>query len=151
MGYRSCAAILMYGEKRECDMVMDLFLHSGEVDDYTKIFFEEHKQESNAGAAVNRNGDEITTQHFVFWSFDNVKWYDQADDAKDKLFKLVCQIEDANDRGDPADRTSLAIEFVRFGEDDNDNEQEATERTAYLLEIRRHISHPEFFQWCPSP
>jgi hypothetical protein len=140
MGYRSCVAVLMYGEKRECDMVMDLFLQSGEVDEYTKIFFEEHKQESNAG-----------TQHFVFWSFDNVKWYDQADDAKNKLFNLVCQIEDANDRGDPADRTPLAIEFVRFGEDDNDNEQEATERTAYLLEIRRHISHPEFFQWSPSP
>lgn len=140
MGYRSCVAILMYGEKRECEMVVDLFLHSGEIAQEDKDFFEAHKQESNAG-----------TQHFVFWSFDNVKWYDQADDAKNKLFKLVCQIEDANDRGDPADRTSLAIEFVRFGEDDNDNERENTERSAFMLEIRRHISHPKFFEWCPSP
>jgi hypothetical protein len=140
MGYRSCAAILMYGEKRECELVMDLFMQSGEVDDYTKVFFEDHKQESNAG-----------TQHFVFWSFDNVKWYDQADDAKNKLFNLVNQVEHDHDRGDPADRTSLAIEFVRFGEDDNDNEHESTERSAFMLEIRRHISHPEFFQWCPSP
>lgn len=138
MGYRSCVAILMYGEKRECDMVVDLFLQSGEIAQEDKDFFEEHKQQHNAG-----------TQHFVFWSFDNVKWYDQADIAKNKLFNLVSQIENTNDKGDPADRESLAIEFVRFGEDSNDNEQEATERTAYLLDIQRRIIYPEFLQWLP--
>ena len=25
MGYRSCVAILMYGEKQDCEMVMNLF------------------------------------------------------------------------------------------------------------------------------
>ena len=140
MGYRSCAAILMYGEKQDCEMVMNLFLCSGEIAQEDKDFFERNKQESNAGS-----------QHFVFWSFDNVKWYDQADTAKNKLFNFVTQIEDVKHIGDPADRNSLAIEFVRFGEDDNDNEREATERSDFLLEITRSIRHPDFFKWCPSP
>ena len=48
MGYRSCAAILMYGKKQDCEMVMNLFLCSGEIAQEDKDFFERNKQESNA-------------------------------------------------------------------------------------------------------
>jgi hypothetical protein len=139
MGYRSAVAMLMYGEKRECQMVMDLLLQSA-LPDEDKEFINRHKQEKTQGQT-----------HYVFWSFDNVKWYSELDTVKNHLFNFVDQIEDANDVGDPADRESLAIEFVRIGEDPNDNEREATERNVDWLDIKRVIGYPDkIFSWSSS-
>jgi hypothetical protein len=139
MGYRSAVAILMYGEKRECQMVLDLFMQST-LPDEDKEVFNRHKQEATSGS-----------RHLVFWSFDNVKWYSELDVVKDRLFDFVNHVEDANSAGDPADRNALAIEFVRIGEDPNDNEREATERNVDWLDIKRVIGYPEeLFDWSPS-
>jgi len=139
MGYRSAVAILMYGEKRECQMVLDLFMQST-LPDEDKEFFNRHKQEKTQGQV-----------HYVFWSFDNVEWCGELHTVKNNLFNFVEQIEDANDVGDPADRESLAIEFVRMGEDPNDNDREATERNVFWLDIKRVIGYPdELFDWSPS-
>ena len=139
MGYRSAVAILMYGEKRECQMVLDLF-NQTPTHDEDKAFFNQHKQEATSGS-----------RHLVFWSFDNVKWFSEFDTIKDHLFNFVNQIEHANSVGDPADRNDLAIEFVRIGEDPNDNEREATERNVDWLDIKRVIGYPEeLFDWSPS-
>ena len=139
MGYRSAVAILMYGEKRECQMVLDLFMQSA-LPDEDKEFFNRHKQEKTSGS-----------RQLVFWSFDNVKWYSELGVVKDRLFDFVNHVENANSVGDPADRNDLAIEYVRIGEDPNDNEREATERNVDWLDIKRVIGYPEeLFDWSPS-
>jgi len=71
--------------------------------------------------------------------------------VKDRLFDFVNHVENANSVGDPADRNDLAIEYVRIGEDPNDNEREATERNVDWLDIKRVIGYPEeLFDWSPS-
>lgn len=147
MGYRSCAAILMYGPKQDCEMVINLFMAGGSASLEDRQWFDGKRQEK-----TNGEGD-----HFVFWNFDDVKWYSACDEMKDTLFEIVNQINEAKEEeeiktehGSDYKRTidPIAIEFIRMGEEMDDNQWDGSDCNENLLSISRRIEFPEnMFEW----
>lgn len=142
MGYRSCVAMLLYGPKEKCEVVLNLFAVSKVADDDLTGLFERAQQSMTDEKGV----------HWVFWSFDDVKWYDDAERAREKLFILVEALDEDRAQGGEAGKHEVqpvAIEFARIGESEDDNEWYGTDHNDYHLAIRRDITYPQQFKWAP--
>lgn len=140
MGYRSCVAMLMYGEKKDCDMAVDL-LRLKFDDEYLRELFDRQKQEHQD----LRN----PLKYWVMWTFDDIKWYSDCEAMQDALFCIVDDINDAprDESGETTRSMTLAVEFVRVGEGDDDNEHKGTRDHDWHLAIQRKIDFPDFFEW----
>jgi disulfide oxidoreductase YuzD len=136
MGYRSCVAMTVYGLPHDCDMVVDMLTLSVK-DEWLREMLERQMQ---------THTDETANTRYVFWSFDDIKWYDDCDTVHQKLFSLVNEIEEA--RAEVVfDQPRLAAEFVRIGESDDDTEYNNTDHADWMLGVQRQINHPTFFKW----
>jgi hypothetical protein len=130
MGYRSEVMLLMYGEPQDCDTICNLF-DASDVDADLKRFFTQRKRE------VIDDG-----LKYVHWVFHDIKWYDDCERAREKLFMFVEAHE--NNVDDTNSRRKLAIEMARIGESEDDNEWYGTDYHEYLLSLRRDIEYPNF-------
>lgn len=137
MGYRSCVAIALYGDPKEVDMVDALLLQKLDPE-YYRDLWEEQKQVKDVG---NNQGDNT---RMIVWTFDDVKWYSEMNEYKDRLFHWV---NDINDGREGDETQPLCIEFARFGEDSGDTEVDRSMDSEYLLDIQRTISLPSDFEW----
>lgn len=132
MGYRSCAAIALYGDTKEVDMVDALLLQKLDPEYYQDLW-EEQKQVKDNGAVRT-----------ILWTFDDIKWYSEMDRYKDNLFHWV---ESVNEGREDDEAQPLCVEFVRFGEESDDTEVQRSMDSEYLLNIQRTIELPSDFQW----
>ena len=136
MGYRSCVAMTVYGLPHDCDMVVNMLTLSVK-DEWLREMLERQMQ---------THTDETAKTRYVFWSFDDIKWYDDCDAVCKKLFSLVDEIEEAREEI-VFDQPRLAAEFVRIGESDDDTEYNSTDHADWMLGVQRQINHPTFFKW----
>ncbi len=134
MGYRSCVAMAVYGTPQKVDMVDALLLQKLDPE-YYKDLFERVKQVYNY-----EDGERC-----ILWTFDDIKWYSDLDTYKDDVFNWVDSMvdEEANHERD----WTLAVDFVRMGEENTDNEEQFSELTDYRLSISRRIELPTNFEW----
>jgi len=134
MGYRSCVAMAVYGTPQKVDMVDALLLQKLDPE-YYKDLFERVKQVYNY-----EDGERC-----ILWTFDDIKWYSELDTYKDDVFNWVDSMvdEEANHERD----WTLAVDFVRMGEESTDNEEQFSELTDYRLSISRRIELPTNFEW----
>ena len=134
MGYRSCVAMAVYGTPQKVDMVDALLLQKLDPE-YYKDLFERVKQVYNY-----EDGERC-----ILWTFDDIKWYSDLDTYKDDVFNWVDSMvdEEANHERD----WTLAVDFVRMGEENTDNEEQFSELTDYRLSILRRIELPTNFEW----
>ena len=130
MGYRSCAAVVLYGDTKEVDMVDALLLQKLDPE-YYRDLWEGQKQVKDNGAVRT-----------ILWTFDDIKWYSEMDGYKDNLFHWV---ESVNEGREDDEAQPLCVEFVRFGEESDDTEVERSMDSEYLLQ--RTIDLPSGFQW----
>ena len=134
MGYRSDVAILMYGNKADCEMVCNLFEQSLDDEGLRKMFMDCKKVHTD-----NSN------EHYVLWEIQDVKWYEDCQVAREKLFGLVRELEaNAKPRDPQAGNHYLAVEFARIGEETEDVEWGGTGRHNFMLNIQRMIDIPNF-------
>ena len=134
MGYRSCVAMAVYGTPQKVDIVDALLLQKLDPE-YYKDLFERVKQVYNY-----EDGERC-----ILWTFDDIKWYSDLDTYKDDVFNWVDSMvdEEANHERD----WTLAVDFVRMGEENTDNEEQFSELTDYRLSILRRIELPTNFEW----
>ena len=137
MGYRSCAAVVLYGDTKEVDMVDALLLQKLDPE-YYRDLWEEQKQVKDVG---NNQGDNT---RMIVWTFDDIKWYSEMDGYKDNLFHWV---ESVNEGREDDEAQPLCVEFVRFGEESDDTEVQRSMDSEYLLNIQRTIDLPSDFEW----
>jgi len=130
MGYRSDVMILLYGTPKDCDIVCNLFEVS-DTDADLKTWFNKCKREMVDDGVK-----------YVHWVFTDIKWYDDCERAREKLFVFVEEHE--NNHDDAEGRRRLAIEMARIGESEDDNEWYGTDYHEYLLNLRRDITYPDF-------
>ena len=133
MGYRSCAAIALYGTKEKVDLV-DILLLQRLSPEYDRDLFERVKQ------VVDTNEERM-----IVWTFDDIKWYEIMNAYKDMLFGWVEEINDAVP--DHEKNFRLAVDFVRVGESSDDNEEQFSNDSEYALSITRRIELPDNFTW----
>jgi len=134
MGYRSCVAMAVYGTPQKVDIVDALLLQKLDPE-YYKDLFERVKQVH----------DYEDGERCMLWTFDDIKWYSDLDIYKDDVFSWVDQIVDA-EANHERDCT-LAVDFVRIGEENTDVEEQFSELTDYRLSISRRIELPTNFEW----
>lgn len=134
MGYRSCVAMAVYGTPQKVDMVDALLLQKLNPE-YDRDLFERVKQVYNY-----EDGERC-----ILWTFDDIKWYSDLDTYKDDVFNWVDSMvdEEANHERD----WTLAVDFVRMGEENTDVEEQFSELTDYRLSISRRIELPTNFEW----
>jgi hypothetical protein len=134
MGYRSCVAMAVYGTPQKVDMVDALLLQKLHPE-YDRDMFERVKQVCNY-----EDGERC-----ILWTFDDIKWYSDLDIYKDDVFSWVDSMvdEEANHERD----WTLAVDFVRIGEENTDVEEQFSELTDYRLSISRRIELPTNFEW----
>ena len=124
----------VYGTPQKVDMVDALLLQKLDPE-YYKDLFERVKQVYNY-----EDGERC-----ILWTFDDIKWYSELDTYKDDVFNWVDSMvdEEANHERD----WTLAVDFVRMGEESTDNEEQFSELTDYRLSISRRIELPTNFEW----
>lgn len=133
MGYRSCVALMLYGTPEKVDMVEAMLVQRLDPE-YDRALFERLKQ-------VRDEEGERT----ILWTFDDIKWYSELDSYKDDLFRWV---DDINEAVPDHERDyKLAVEFVRVGEEYEDNEVAYSIYADNALEISRKIEIPDNFEW----
>jgi hypothetical protein len=130
MGYRSDVMILMYGSPQDCEVICNLFAAS-KVPQEILDWFDKNKR---------AHTDEVGAVHYIQWWFQDIKWYDDWEHARETLFKLVEAHQEHN-----ASDIPLVIESARMGENEDDNERYATEPDGYWIGIERQFSYPNFF------
>lgn len=133
MGYRSCVALLLYGTPDKVDMVDNMLIQRLDPE-YDRALFERVKQ------MRDEEGERT-----ILWTFDDTKWYSELDSYKDDLFRWV---DDINEAVPDHERDyKLAVEFVRIGEDYEDNELAYSIYADNALDISRTIEIPDNFEW----
>lgn len=135
MGYRSCVAMMLYGEPSKVDIV-DALLLQRLSDEYDRELFERVKQTH-----------EEKGERCVLWTFDNIKWYDDLDHYRDKLFGWVTEIMEQRNKEATEEKWWIACEFVRVGEDTDDIDTQYSYDADYRLGIERTINIPSNFKW----
>ena len=133
MGYRSCVALLLYGTPDKVDMVDNMLIQRLDPE-YDRALFERVKQ------VRDEEG-----KRTILWTFDDIKWYSELDSYKDDLFRWVDDINEAVP--DQERNFKLAVEFVRVGEEYEDNEVAYSIYADNALEITRNIEIPDNFEW----
>jgi hypothetical protein len=133
MGYRSCVALMLYGTPDKVDMVEAMLVQRLDPE-YDRALFERVKQ------MRDEKGERT-----ILWTFDDIKWYSELDSYKDDLFRWV---DDINEAVPDHERDyKLAVEFVRVGEEYEDNEVAYSIYADNALEITRNIEIPDNFEW----
>ena len=133
MGYRSCVALMLYGTPEKVDMVEAMLVQRLDPE-YDRALFERLKQ------VCDEEGERT-----ILWTFDDIKWYSELDSYKDDLFRWV---DDINEAVPDHERDyKLAVEFVRVGEEYEDNEVAYSIYADNALEISRKIEIPDNFEW----
>ena len=133
MGYRSCVALLLYGTPDKVDMVDNMLIQRLNPE-YDRALFERVKQ------VRDEEG-----KRTILWTFDDIKWYSGLDSYKDDMFRWV---DDINEAVPEQERNfKLAVEFVRVGEEYEDNEVAYSIYADNALEITRNIEIPNNFEW----
>ena len=133
MGYRSCVALMLYGTPDKVDMVEAMLLQKLNPE-YDRALFERVKQ------MCDEKGERT-----ILWTFDDIKWYSELDSYKDAMFSWVHDINEAEP--DHERDYKLAVEFVRVGEEYEDNEVAYSIYADNALEITRNIEIPDNFEW----
>lgn len=133
MGYRSCVALMLYGTPDKVDMVEAMLVQRLDPE-YDRALFERLKQ-------VRDEKGERT----ILWTFDDIKWYSELDSYKDDMFRWVDDINEA--LPDHERDYKLAVEFVRVGEEYEDNEVAYSNYADNALCISRKIEIPDNFEW----
>ena len=133
MGYRSCVALMLYGTPDKVDMVDNMLIQRLDPE-YDRALFERVKQ-------VRDEEGERT----ILWTFDDIKWYSDLDSYKDDMFRWVDDINEAVP--DQERKFKLAVEFVRIGEEHEDNEVAYSIYADNALDISRKIEIPNNFEW----
>jgi hypothetical protein len=133
MGYRSCVALLLYGTPDKVDMVDNMLIQRLDPE-YDRALFERLKQMRDEEG-----------KRTILWTFDDIKWYSGLDSYKDDMFRWV---DDINEAVPEQERNfKLAVEFVRVGEEYEDNETAYSIYADNALEITRNIEIPNNFEW----
>lgn len=133
MGYRSCVALLLYGTPDKVDMVDNMLIQRLDPE-YDRALFERLKQMRDEEG-----------KRTILWTFDDIKWYSGLDSYKDDMFRWV---DDINEAVPEQERNfKLAVEFVRVGEEYEDNEVAYSIYADNALEITRNIEIPNNFEW----
>ena len=133
MGYRSCVALLLYGTPDKVDMVDNMLIQRLDPE-YDRALFERLKQMRDEEG-----------KRTILWTFDDIKWYSGLDSYKDDMFRWV---DDINEAVPEQERDyKLAVEFVRVGEEYEDNEVAYSIYADNALEITRNIEIPDNFEW----
>jgi len=133
MGYRSCVALMLYGTPDKVDMVEAMLVQRLDPE-YDRALFERVKQ------MRDEKGERT-----ILWTFDDIKWYSELDSYKDDLFRWV---DDINEAVPDHERDyKLAVEFVRVGEEYEDNEAAYSDFANNDLCISRKIEIPDNFEW----
>ena len=141
MGYRSCVALMLYGTPDKVDMVEAMLVQRLDPE-YDRALFERVKQMRDEEVD---HGKSKATQRTILWTFDDIKWYSELDSYKDDLFRWV---DDINEAVPDHERDyKLAVEFVRVGEEYEDNEVAYSIYADNALEITRNIEIPDNFEW----
>ena len=141
MGYRSCVALMLYGTPDKVDMVEAMLVQRLDPE-YDRALFERVKQMRDEEVD---HGKSKATQRTILWTFDDIKWYSELDLYKDDLFRWV---DDINEAVPDHERDyKLAVEFVRVGEEYEDNEVAYSIYADNALEITRNIEIPDNFEW----
>jgi hypothetical protein len=133
MGYRSCVALLLYGTPDKVDMVDNMLIQRLDPE-YDRALFERVKQ------MRDEEGERT-----ILWTFDDIKWYSDLDSYKDDMFRWVDDINEAVP--DQERNFKLAVEFVRVGEEHEDNEVAYSIYADNALDILRTIEIPNNFEW----
>ena len=133
MGYRSCVALLLYGTPDKVDMVDNMLIQRLDPE-YDRALFERLKQMRDEEG-----------KRTILWTFDDIKWYSGLDSYKDDMFRWVDDINEAVP--DQERNFKLAVEFVRVGEEYEDNEVAYSIYADNALEITRTIDIPDNFEW----
>jgi hypothetical protein len=133
MGYRSCVALMLYGTPDKVDMVDNMLIQRLDPE-YDRALFERVKQ------MRDEEGERT-----ILWTFDNTKWYSDLDSYKDDMFRWVHDINEAVP--DQERDYKLAVEFVRIGEEYEDNEVAYSNFADNALDISRKIEIPNNFEW----
>jgi hypothetical protein len=133
MGYRSCVALMLYGTPDKVDMVEAMLLQKLDPE-YDRALFERVKQ------MCDEKGERT-----ILWTFDDIKWYSELDSYKDAMFSWVHDINEAEP--DHERDYKLAVEFVRVGEEYEDNEAAYSDFSDCALCISRKIEIPDNFEW----
>ena len=133
MGYRSCVALLLYGTPDKVDMVDNMLIQRLDPE-YDRALFERVKQMRDEEG-----------KRTILWTFDDIKWYSELDSYKDDMFRWV---DDINEAVPEQERDyKLAVEFVRVGEEYEDNEVAYSNYANNDLCISRKIEIPDNFEW----
>jgi hypothetical protein len=133
MGYRSCVALMLYGTPDKVDMVDNMLIQRLDPE-YDRALFERLKQ------MRDEEGERT-----ILWTFDNIKWYSKLDSYKDDMFRWV---DDINEAVPEQERNfKLAVEFVRVGEEYEDNEAAYSIYADNALDISRVVEIPDNFEW----
>ena len=141
MGYRSCVALMLYGTPEKVDMVEAMLVQRLDPE-YDRALFERVKQMRDEEVD---HGKSKATQRTILWTFDDIKWYSELDSYKDDLFRWV---DDINEAVPDHERDyKLAVEFVRVGEEYEDNEVAYSNYANNDLCISRKIEIPDNFEW----
>lgn len=133
MGYRSCVALMLYGTPEKVDMVDNMLIQRLDPE-YDRALFERLKQ------MRDEEGERT-----ILWTFDDIKWYSELDSYKDDMFRWVDDINEAVP--DQERNFKLAVEFVRVGEEYEDNEVAYSNYANNDLCISRKIEIPNNFEW----
>ena len=133
MGYRSCVALMLYGTPDKVDMVEAMLVQKLNPE-YDRALFERVKQ------MRDEEGERT-----ILWTFDDIKWYSELDSYKDDMFRWVDDINEAVP--DQERNFKLAVEFVRVGEEYEDNEVAYSIYADNALCISRKIEIPDNFEW----
>jgi hypothetical protein len=141
MGYRSCVALMLYGTPEKVDMVEAMLVQRLDPE-YDRALFERVKQMRDEEVD---HGKSKATQRTILWTFDDIKWYSGLDSYKDDMFRWVDDINEAEP--DHERDYKLAVEFVRVGEEYEDNEVAYSIYADNALEITRNIEIPNNFEW----
>ena len=129
MGYRSDVAIKIYGNKEKLQKVKDFAdAEFAKLDDEQQGYVKDlinQSEESLDRSLWEDEEDEASFFFFAQW----VKWYDGYPLVEyfNSIFKKASEIGKAEDAETPDDEDEdleLYGEFVRIGEDSDDNEEE---------------------------
>jgi hypothetical protein len=124
---------MLYGTPDKVDMVEAMLVQRLDPE-YDRALFERLKQ-------VRDEKGERT----ILWTFDDIKWYSELDSYKDDMFRWVDDINEA--LPDHERDYKLAVEFVRVGEEYEDNEVAYSNYADNALCISRKIEIPDNFEW----
>ena len=142
MGYRSCVGILLYGTPDKVDMVEN-FLMQSFTEDYDREMFDRCRQIKDKEI---QKGEVMLPERTILWTFDDIKWYSEMQRHQSNLFEWVEQINSEHKK-DENSYHRLEIEFVRFGENNDDAEEEYSDGADYRMYITRSIELPDDLEW----